>query len=42
MFHQDLNLIVFACGVEGVAENVAYGYDDAETVHNGWVNSKPL
>jgi uncharacterized protein YkwD len=39
MFHQDLGVVMRRCNLDGVAENVAYGYDTGRRVVRAWMRS---
>jgi uncharacterized protein YkwD len=39
MFHQELGPILRTCGLDLVAENVAYGYPTGTAVVRGWMGS---
>jgi len=39
LYHQDLQPILSACGLNTVGENVAYGYPDGQSVTDAWMNS---
>ena len=39
MFHQDLGVVLKACDLQAVAENVASGYDTGRAAVKAWMKS---